>query len=454
MLTTHPHFQAMATDWTPDTWRSRPAFHQPTYPCPAELQHTLHALAQRPALVNADKILQLRHLIAQAQNGHGFILQGGDCAESFEHCSKDATASQLKVLQQMTQVLMQGLQTPVICLARLAGQYAKPRSSERETLGQQTLPVYRGDIVNDSAFTPHARRADPKRLLQAHACGAATLGFVRALYETGIDELLKPPHWPTAWIDALPEREAFQRTLQGVQHTTHFMTSLAGSDADRFLHRETFVSHEALLLDYEHALTRQAPGVDGWFNLSTHFPWIDKRTAELEGAHVEYCRGIRNPLGVKVGPDVSPDALLALMDRLNPRNEPGRLTLIHRMGADQLRETLPALLNAVTRSGSNVLWLCDPMHGNTETLTCGTKTRRFEQIMREIEAAFSVHREHGTRLGGLHLELTGNDVTECLGGARNLQPEDLSRRYLSKVDPRLNHEQALELALRVAHLAR
>lgn len=452
MLTTHKHFQANATGWTPDTWRSRTALHQPVYPCPTELQHTLQRLAQRPALVSAGKILQLKTLIAQAQDGQGFILQGGDCAESFDHCSRETTASQVKVLQQMTQVLMQRLQMPVICLARLAGQYAKPRSSDSETLGQETLPVYRGDIVNGSTFSPQERRADPQRLLQAYSCCASTLGFVRALYETGIDDLLKPAHWSTAWIDTHPEKAAFHRTIQGVQHTAQFMAALAGSDTDRFLHRETFVSHEALLLDYEHALTRQEPGFDGWFNLSTHFPWIGKRTADLEGAHVEYCRGIRNPLGVKVGAEVSPDALLALIERLNPHNEPGRLTLIHRMGADQLRKALPPLLNAVTRSGAKVLWLCDPMHGNTETLACGTKTRRFEQIMGEIEVAFSVHREHGTRLGGLHLELTGEHVTECLGGARDLQPEDLSRRYLSKVDPRLNYEQALELALRVAHL--
>lgn len=452
MLTTHKHIHATVTGWTPETWRSCTALHQPTYPCPTEHRQALQTLARRPSLVCADKILQLKVLIAQAQDGERFILQGGDCAESFDQCSSKAVTQQIKVLQQMAQILMQRLHMPVVCLGRLAGQYAKPRSSGSETQGQKTLPVYRGDIVNGSAFTHEERRADPQRLLQAHAHCASTLGFVRALYETGVDDLLKPAHWATEWINALPEREDFHRTVQDVQHSSHFMASLAGSDADKFLHRETFFSHEALLLDYEHGLTRQVPGFDGWFNLSTHFPWIGKRTAELDGAHVEYCRGIRNPLGVKVGAEVTPEALLALINRLNPHNEPGRLTLIHRMGAEHLREKLPALLNAVHRSGAKVLWLCDPMHGNTETLACGTKTRRFEQIMTEIEEAFSVHREHGTRLGGLHLELTGDDVTECLGGARNLQPDDLSRRYLSKVDPRLNYEQSLELALRVAHL--
>lgn len=454
MLTTQMPSHATDNGWTPDTWRSRIALHQPAYLCPTDHRLALQALAQRPALVEAYKVQQLKALIARAQDGQGFVLQGGDCAESFDQCSWETATHQVKVLQQMAQILMQRQQTPVICLARLAGQYAKPRSSDSETLGQQTLPVYRGDIVNASAFTAQERQADPQRLLQAHTCSAATLGFVRALYESGVDELLKPARWPTAWIDLLPEREAYSRTIRSVQHTTQLMSALAGDDSDRFVHRETYVSHEALLLDYEQAFTRRVPGFDGWLNLSTHFPWIGKRTADLEGADVEYCRGIRNPLGVKVGADVSPDALLALIERLNPHNEPGRLTLIHRMGAGQLRQTLPPLLNAVTRSDANVLWLCDPMHGNTETLACGTKTRRFEQIMLEIEAAFSVHREHGTRLGGLHLELTGDNVTECLGGARNLQPDDLSRRYLSKVDPRLNHEQAIELALRVAHMAR
>lgn len=452
MLTTQKQSHAIGNGWTPDTWRSRTALHQPVYLCPTDHRVALQTLALRPALVEADKVLQLKALIARAQEGQGFILQGGDCAESFDQCSRETATRQVKVLQQMAQILMQRLQTPVVCLARLAGQYAKPRSSDSETLGQQTLPVYRGDIVNASAFTAAKRQADPQRLLQAHTCSAATLGFVRALYESGVDELLKPAQWSTAWIDRLPEREAYLHTIQGVQHTSQFMAALAGNDTDRFVHRETYVSHEALLLDYEQALTRQVQGFDGWFNLCTHFPWIGKRTADLDGAHVEYCRGIRNPLGVKVGADVSPDALLALIDRLNPHNEPGRLTLIHRMGADHLRTQLPALLDAVRHSGAKVLWLCDPMHGNTETLRCGTKTRRFERILAEIEAAFSVHREQGTRLGGLHLELTGEDVTECLGGARDLRAEDLGRRYLSKVDPRLNYEQSLELALRVAHL--
>lgn len=452
MLFTQKNPNTPVSDWTPESWRSRPALHQPTYACSQEHRQALHVLARSPALVSANKVLQLKALIAQAQDGKRFILQGGDCAESFAQCTSEAVASQLKVLQQMSQVLMHRLQMPVVCMGRLAGQYAKPRSCDTETLGADSLPVYRGDIVNDCEFEHEARRADPGRLLKAHAHSASTLGFLRALYETGIGELLMPKNWAMKWADHLPERDTYLHTVQGVHHALHFMNTLAGSDTDNFLHRDIFTSHEALLLDYEHGLTRQVPGFEGWFDLSTHFPWIGKRTADLEGAHVEFCRGIRNPLGVKVGSDLSADELTALIERLNPDNEPGRLTLIHRLGARDLREKLPALLKAVRRAGANVLWLCDPMHGNTETLACGTKTRRFELIMAEIEAAFLVHSDHGTRLGGLHLELTGDDVSECLGGARDLQPEDLSRRYLSKVDPRLNYEQALELALRVAHL--
>jgi 3-deoxy-7-phosphoheptulonate synthase len=375
------------------------------------------------------------------------LLQGGDCAESFSECESGLISNRLKVLLQMSVVLIHGLKLPVVRVGRFAGQYAKPRSADLETRDGLTLPSYRGDIVNGPDFNAAARAPDPRRLVRAHAASAMTMNFVRALIDGGFADLHHPEYWDLAWVERSPLAREYRTMVESIGEAVRFMETLAGEPLGSFSRVDFYTSHEALLLHYEQALTRQVPRQRGWFNLSTHYPWIGMRTAQLDGAHIEYCRGIRNPIAVKVGPGVSAEQLLRLVDTLNPDNEPGRLTLIHRLGASKIEQALPPLLEAVRREGRTVLWCCDPMHGNTESLENGFKTRRFDNIARELERAFDVHAACGTRLGGVHLELTGENVTECLGGARDLAPADLQRAYKSSVDPRLNYEQSLELAM-------
>jgi len=310
-----------------------------------------------------------------------------------------------------------------------------------------TLPAYRGDIVNAAEFTTQARTPDPRRMIKAHARSAMTMNFVRALIDGGFADLHHPEYWDLGWVGHSPLADEYQHMVAGIGDAVRFMETLSGSEVHNLNRVDFYTSHEALLLPYEEAQTREVPRQWGWFNLGTHFPWIGMRTATLDGAHVEYFRGIRNPIAVKIGPSVSSDQLLQLIDVLNPRDEPGRLTLIHRMGAAHIAAKLPRLLDAVRNEGRRVLWICDPMHGNTETTGNGYKTRRFDNIRGEVEQAFELHAAAGTRLGGVHLELTGEDVTECLGGARELTETDLARAYRSTVDPRLNYEQALEIAM-------
>ncbi len=432
--------------WAPDSWQQCPALQQPCYDDADELARAQAHLAQLPPLVTSWEVLALKEAIAEAQEGRRFLLQGGDCAESFADCTSPVISNRLKVLLQMSLVLVHGLKTPVLRVGRFAGQYAKPRSIDTETHGGCTLPSFRGDVVNGPEFTAEARRADPQRLIQAHAHSALTMNFVRALIDGGFADLRHPEYWNLAWVEHSPLAAEYRRMVAGISDSLQFMETLAGPIAG-FSKVDFFTSHEALLLHYEQALTRQVPRNPGWFNLSTHFPWIGMRTAGLEGAHVEYFRGIRNPIAVKVGPSVTPDQLLPLIDALNPHDEPGRLTLIHRMGNAGIASTLPPLLDAVKREGRRVLWVADPMHGNTESTSRGHKTRRFDNIRGELDQAFDIHAAAGTRLGGVHLELTGEDVTECMGGARGLSEVDLDRAYKSMVDPRLNYEQSLELAM-------
>lgn len=438
---------AMPEDWQPESWRERPALQLPTYPdagALAEVQQELRAL---PPLVTSWEILSLKQQLAEAQEGKRFLLQGGDCAESFADCSSDIISNRLKVLLQMSLVLVHGLRIPVVRVGRFAGQYAKPRSTDTETRGDVTLPSYRGDVVNGQAFTAEARVPDPRRMIKAHARSAMTMNFVRSLIDGGFADLHHPEYWGLDWVGESPLAEDYQRMVSGLGDAVRFMETLAGTQVYNLNRVDFYTSHEALLLPYEEAQTRQVPRLDGWFNLSTHFPWIGVRTAALDGAHVEYFRGIRNPIAVKVGPTSSPDELLRLIDVLNPDDEPGKLGLIHRMGATRIADRLPPLLDAVKRSGRRVLWICDAMHGNTESTSNGFKTRRFDNIRSEIEQSFDIHAAAGTRLGGVHLELTGEDVTECTGGARALTDIDLERAYRSNVDPRLNYEQALETAM-------
>lgn len=438
---------AGVASWQPDSWQRHPAEQQPEYPDRQALDGALTALRALPPLVTSSEILTLRRQLAEAEEGRRFLLQGGDCCENFDYCDAGIITNRLKVLLQMSLVLVQALRMPVVRVGRFAGQYAKPRSAATEVRDGVTLPSYRGDIVNGAAFNAAARVPDPARMVSAHSYSGLTINFVRALIDGGFADLHHPENWNLSWLGHSPLAEEYQRIVDGISEATRFMETLAGEPMHNFDRVDFFTSHEALLLPYEQAMTRQVPRQPGWFNLGTHFPWIGMRTAALDGAHVEYCRGIENPVGVKVGPTMSQDHLLRLVEVLNPHNAPGRLTLIHRMGAADIATRLPPLLEAVKREGRRVLWQCDPMHGNTESSANGYKTRRFDNIRSEIEQAFDLHAAAGTRLGGVHLELTGEDVTECTGGARELSDTDLARAYRSTVDPRLNYEQSLEIAM-------
>ena len=436
-----------AQDWSPASWRTRIALQQPSYRDPVALASTQAELSRQPPLVTSWEVFELKRQLAEAQEGKRFVLQGGDCAESFADCESSLISNRLKVLLQMSVVLVYGLRLPVVRIGRFAGQYAKPRSTDTETRDGVTLPCYRGDLVNEPEFTPEAREPDPRRMIKGHARSAMTMNFVRALIEGGFADLHRPEYWDLDWMQHSPRAAEYRHMVSAIGEGVRFMETLSGTPIHNINRVDFFTSHEALLLPYEECLSRQVPRHWGWFNLATHFPWIGARTAGLEDAHVEYMRGIRNPIGIKVGPSVSPDELMRLIDRLNPHDEPGRLTLIHRMGRANVANVLPALLDVVKREGRRVLWIADPMHGNTESTSSGVKTRRFENIMGELDQAFDLHAAAGTRLGGVHLELTGENVTECMGGARDLNEADLGRAYHSRVDPRLNYEQSLELAM-------
>jgi len=436
-----------AKNWEPDSWQKFEALQQANYPDQEALERALSKLTELPPLVTSWEILSLREQIAEAQAGKRFVLQGGDCAESFHECSSPLITNRLKVLLQMSLALVHGLQMPVVRIGRFAGQYAKPRSSDLETRDGVTLPSYRGDLVNAYEFNEKSRVPDPERLLQAHAYSAMTMNFVRSLVDGGFADVHHTEYWDLSWLEHSPLATEFHKLTESLGQSLRFMETITGRDVGSLRRVDFFTSHEALHLHYEQAQTRQVPRQWGWFNLGTHFPWIGMRTANLEGAHVEYFRGIRNPLGIKVGPGMDSDWLARLLEKLNPGREAGRIALIHRLGESKIEEHLPKLIKAVDDSGSPVLWISDPMHGNTESTGDGIKTRRFRKIMGEMELAFEIHRANNSRLGGVHLELTGENVTECTGGARDLSDEDLKRDYKSTVDPRLNYEQSLEMAM-------
>jgi 3-deoxy-7-phosphoheptulonate synthase len=441
----------VSNEWQPDSWQSREAKQQATYPDLDELQSALTELSSLPPLVTSWEILSLKDQIAQAQAGDRFFLQGGDCAESFAECNSEVITNRLKVLLQMSLALTHGLQKPVVRVGRFAGQYAKPRSSDMETRDGVTLPSYRGDLVNGIDFTAEARKPDPQRLIQGHAMSSMTMNFVRSLVDGGFADLHHPEYWNLSWVQHSPLAEEFQRLADSLGRAVNFMETISGRRAGILKRVDFYTSHEALHLPYEQASTRQVPRQEGWFDLTTHFPWIGMRTADVDGAHVEYFRGIRNPIGIKIGPTADASQLKKLLEILNPNEEAGRMVLIHRMGASKIETHLPPLIRAAQDSGSPVLWVCDPMHGNTETTSSGIKTRRFRNIMLETETAIELHHQNDSHLGGAHLELTGEDVTECTGGARNLNEADLARAYKSVVDPRLNYEQALELSMLIVN---
>jgi 3-deoxy-7-phosphoheptulonate synthase len=442
--------QAPTTGWNPPSWQTRIAQQQPPYADLPALQSAVAELSRLPPLVVSWEIDALRERLAAAQHGEAFLLQGGDCAESFEGCESDRIAKQLKVLLQVSLVLLHGLKRPIVRVARIAGQYAKPRSADTETKDGVTLPSYRGDNVNRPEFTAAAREPDPQLLLRGYERAALTLNFVRALVAGGFADLHHPEYWDLGFLQHSPAREAYGKVVHAIADALDFFEGMTGSPVEKANLVTMYASHEGLLLPYEQAQTRFIPRVKRWYNLSTHMPWIGMRTAHLDGAHVEYFRGIANPVGVKISGGMDNGWLQGLVATLNPYNEPGRLTLIHRFGAKEIEKHLPRLIQAVRDTGHAVLWVCDPMHGNTETTAGGYKTRRLENIMKEVQLAFDVHTANGSRLGGVHLEMTGEDVTECTGGARGLSDVDLVRAYRTQVDPRLNYEQALELALMIA----
>ncbi len=441
-------------DWAPDSWTSRPARQQPHYRDPEALRQSVEALSRLPPIVVSWEVEALKQQIAEAQRGERFLLQGGDCAESFDDCESGQIARKLKILLQMSLVLLHGLKKPVIRVGRFAGQYAKPRSTDTETRDGVTLPCYRGDLVNRPEFTPEDREPDPELLLRGYERAALTLNFVRALIDGGFADLHHPEYWDLGFVHHSPWRDQYRQIAASIADSLDFFEAMSGSRVHEASRAPFYASHEALHLLYEQAQTRFIPRQNRWYNLSTHLPWIGLRTAQLDGAHVEYCRGIANPIGVKVGPSMDSAWVQGLCEVLNPLREPGRLVLIHRVGAEHVESKLPALIKSVQATGVPVLWICDPMHGNTESTSTGVKTRRFENIVQELETAAQVHKAMGSYLGGVHFELTGEEVTECIGGARGLAEGDLARAYRTQVDPRLNYEQALELAMRIAANAR
>ena len=441
--------------WSPESWQNKPVAQRITYPDGDKLRRVLEQLRHLPPLVTSGEVELLKKQLADAARGERFVLHGGDCAESFDDCRAEPIAAKLKILLKMSIILVHGSHRQIVRIGRLAGQYAKPRSADTETRDGVTLPCYRGDLVNRRSFTPDDRRPNPELLLRGYERAALTLNFIRALVQGGFTDFRHPEFWDLGFVDLSAQSTEFHAMMVSISDAVRFVETIAGRSLAEMLSRsELFASHEGLHLDYEQAQTRQVPRRSGWYNLSTHFPWIGERTRALDGAHVEYFRGIANPIGVKVGPRTEPEGLLALCDALNPQNEPGRLTFIHRCGADRISAALPPLIEAVQRRARQVVWCCDPMHGNTITTAGGIKTRDFNAILVELDRALEIHESLGSVLGGVHFELTGENVTECIGGARGLTEADLTRAYRSDVDPRLNYEQSMEMALLIARRMR
>jgi 3-deoxy-7-phosphoheptulonate synthase len=434
-----------------DAWRALPAAQQPDWPDPAHLRAVTAELAKQPPLVFAGECDQLKDRLAAVAAGEGFVLQGGDCAETFSGSRADAVRDKLETLLQMALVLTYAASTPVVKLGRIAGQFAKPRSKPTESRDGIELPAYRGDAVNGFEFTPEARHPDPARLLRAYHSAAVTLNLCRAFANGGYADLHQAHAWNQDFVAQSPAGQRYEQLAGEIDRALSFMNA-CGIDPEELHGVEFYSSHEALLLEYERALTRIDSRTGLPYDVSAHLVWIGERTRDPNGAHVEFCRQIRNPIGVKIGPTTSPDDVLTLIERLNPDDEPGRLTLITRLGAAKIRDVLPPLVEKVTERGSPVVWVCDPMHGNTFEAPSGHKTRRLDHVLDEVAGFFEVHRALGTHPGGIHVEFTGEDVTECIGGGHEVVEADLHHRYETACDPRLNRRQALDLAFTVAEM--
>jgi 3-deoxy-7-phosphoheptulonate synthase len=442
----------MMAQWTPESWRTRPIRQVPAYPDPDKLAAAEAELRGYPPLVFAGEARRLRAALALASEGKAFVLQGGDCAESFSGFTANTIRDTFRVLLQMAVVLTFGAAVPVVKLGRMAGQYAKPRSSDTETIGGETLPSYRGDIINAPEFAIEARVPDPRRMLSAYFQSAGTLNLLRAFASGGYADLHEVHRWNLGFVERSPLADRYRDLSARIDETLGFMAACGMTSASTPQIRETdfYTSHEALLLPYEQALTRVDSTSGDWYACSAHFLWVGDRTRQADGAHIEFLRGVRNPIGIKVGPSTDADELLRILSTLNPDGVPGRVTLISRMGADKVAAKLPPLLRRVKREGVPVVWLCDPMHGNTISTPSRIKTRNFESIISEVRGFFDAHAAEGSWAGGVHVEMTGLDVTECTGGAHRLTEADLGERYETFCDPRLNAEQALELAFLIS----
>ena len=443
----------MTKNWTPHSWRSKPIKQVPFYPDAQALNDVEARLRTYPPLVFAGEARKLKQQLAEVAEGKAFLLQGGDCAESFAEHGADNIRDFFRVFLQMAVVLTFGASKPVVKVGRIAGQFAKPRSSDMETLNGVELPSYRGDIINGIEFDAASRTPDPQRQDMAYRQSAATLNLLRAFAQGGYANLENVHQWMLGFVGKSPQAERYAALAQRISETMNFMRAIGITADSNHSLRETdfYTSHEALLLGYEEALTRIDSTSGDWYGTSGHMIWIGDRTRQADHAHIEYCRGIKNPLGLKCGPSLQPDDLVRLIDLLNPDNEAGRLTLIARFGYDKVGDHLPQLIRAVEKEGRKVVWSCDPMHGNTITAG-GYKTRPFDRILKEVESFFAIHRAEGTHPGGIHVEMTGKNVTECTGGARAISAEDLHDRYHTHCDPRLNADQALELAFLLAEL--
>jgi 3-deoxy-7-phosphoheptulonate synthase len=439
-------------NWTRSSWRDKPITQQPDYPDPQGLRQVEAELDRRPPLVFANEIEDLNQALARVSQGRAFLLHGGDCAESFAEFDADKIIDTCKVLLQMAVVLTFAGSCPVIKVGRLAGQFAKPRSAQTETVGNLKLPSYRGDMVNALAFSPAARTPDPQRLLHAYNQSAITLNLLRAYTKGGLGGLHQVHQWNLEFVRGSPLGEKYQNLADRIGEALAFMQACGIDMQTHATIRETtvYTSHEALLLNYEQALTHQDPETGKWYDRSAHMLWIGDRTRQLDHAHVEFVRRLGNPIGVKIGPTLQADRLLRLIERLNPENEPGRLTLIVRLGTQQIADKLPPLIQAVQREGSAVVWSSDPMHGNTLRTSLGIKTRSFDQILSEVRQFFEIHHAEGTYPGGIHCELTGQNVTECIGGAQAITENELAQQYVTHCDPRLNAKQSLELAFLIS----
>lgn len=443
------------TGWNKMTWRNFHALQQPNWPDQEKFNQVLAEIAKLPPLVFAGEIRELKKMLAQAVSGDAFLLQGGDCSEEFSSCTAPNIRETLKVLLQMAVILTYAGGKPVVKVGRIAGQYAKPRSSDTEVVDGVTIPSYRGDMANSAEPTPEARIPDPERMLKGYYLSASTLNLLRAFTRGGFAALHRVHAWNQEFVKQSPMGRSYERLANHISQAINFMETIGiSTDIPQIKQAQFFTSHEALFLGYEESLTREDSTTGGWYDCSAHMLWIGDRTRQLDGAHIEFLRGVLNPLGMKVGPKHDIDDILAVIEKLNPDNEPGRMTLITRFGAKEIDKHLPPLIRAIKKEGHKVVWCCDPMHANTFTASSGHKTRNFDDILSELRCFFELHWSEGTVPGGVHFELTGNNVTECVGGARQLVDEQLSQKYLTTCDPRLNAEQSLEMAFQIAEMIR